>query len=200
MQVGKIEYAPNHGRSAAGTLYDHPRNVPKLHWDSASRRYVEYDTEHMETFGEIGLYGKHTPVAVGAGTAANDNRPSLDPIRNLPGYVYLGSPYTLYPNGLHEAARTVALAASRLMARGLVIYSPIAHGHYIASHFKLPAEWEFWKRQCQPLMEGASSLIVLKMDGWADSVGLTYEIEWFHENGKPIVYLEPGALEERRAA
>lgn len=46
---------------------------PPRNWDSIARRYVEHDTTAQETFGESGLYGKHTPVAVGAGTATNDN-------------------------------------------------------------------------------------------------------------------------------
>ncbi|WP_165899762.1 DUF1937 family protein [Borborobacter arsenicus] len=188
-----------------GTLYDHPRNVPKLHWDSVARSYVEHDTEHMEMFGEIVATADVEVDADGTRhiVAVNDNLPVARQqarddekwrstvgfrLKCLPlGITYLGSPYSLYKHGLHRAAREAAMAAARLMEIGLVVYAPIPHGHSIACWGDLPAEWEFWKRQCQPYIDAASSLVVLKLDGWQDSVGLTYEIECFEEAGKPIV-------------
>lgn len=106
------------------------------------------------------------------------------------GYVYLGSPYSKYEAGHNAAARVVADAAASLMRRGLVIYSPIAHGHAIAAH-GLPLDWAFWKAQCQPLVDAAAGLIVLTMDGWQESVGLQYEIEEFVQAGKPILHVSP---------
>ena len=124
----------------------------------------------------------------------------LAQIRDLPGFVYLGSPYSLYSQGYDEAARVVSTYAAALMATGMRVYSPIAHGHFISGHGRLPESWEFWKEQCQPMIDAASSLIVLTMDGWRVSAGLTYEIEEFKRAGRPIVYLAPAATIERRAA
>lgn len=124
----------------------------------------------------------------------------LAAIRDLPGFVYLGSPYSLYQGGHDEAARVVASYAAALMASGMRVYSPIAHGHFVTSHGKLPLSWEFWKEQCQPMIDAASSLFVLTMGGWRESVGLAYEIEEFSRAGKPIVYVSPVASMERTAA
>lgn len=124
----------------------------------------------------------------------------LAPIRDLPGFVYIGSPYSLYAGGYDKAARVVSTYAAALMASGLRVYSPIAHGHFVSGHGKLPLSWEFWKDQCQPMIDAASSLVVLTMDGWRESVGLTYEIGQFAGAGKPIVYLAPVAAVEGRAA
>lgn len=112
-----------------------------------------------------------------------------------PGYIYLGSPYSKYEAGHDAAARVVADSAAALMRRGLVIYSPIAHGHAVAAH-GLPLTWDFWKRQCQPLIDSAAGLIVLTMAGWQESVGLQYEIEEFVRAGKPILHVSPRWLME----
>lgn len=116
-------------------------------------------------------------------------------LADQPGYVYLGSPYSKYEAGHDAAARVVADAAAKLVHRGLVIYSPIAHGHAIAAH-GLPLDWGFWKKQCQPLIDGAAGLIVLTMAGWQESVGLQYEIEEFVRAGKPILHVSPRWLAE----
>lgn len=113
-------------------------------------------------------------------------------LRNAGGFVYLGSPYSLYPD-YDEAADIVAAAAAGLMAQGLVVYSPIAHGHYVSQQGDLPTSWEFWKAQCQPLIDAASALAVLKMEGWGKSVGLQYEIGEFRRAGKPVVFLDSEA-------
>lgn len=118
----------------------------------------------------------------------------LAALRLLDGYIYLGSPYTLYPKGHDAAARDASECAAILMARGLPIYAPIPHGHSITLAGDLPKDWDFWKRQCDPMIDAAAALIVLTMDGWQESVGLTYEIATFLVAQKPILYLSPEEL------
>jgi hypothetical protein len=128
---------------------------------------------------------------------------TLDDLSGLSGYIYLGSPYSKYAQGLDVAAKIVAESAAILMRRGLVVFSPIAHGHVVANDGGLPAlDWTFWQRQCDPLVDASAALVVLQMEGWWESVGLEYEIKRFRDSGKPIVYLPPAALGvwERRAA
>lgn len=153
-----------------GTIYDHPRNVP-------------------QTVGRItfGPHDDNLPVAAQAQPAG-----PVATLRAAGGFIYLGSPYSLYPDH-DEAADIVAAAAAGLMAQGLVVYSPIAHGHYVSQQGDLPTSWDFWKAQCQPLIDAASALAVLKMDGWGKSVGLQYEIGEFRRAGKPVVFLDSEA-------
>lgn len=122
---------------------------------------------------------------------ANDNAPVAR--QRGRGFVYLGSPYSKQPD-LDEAAALAERAAARLMEGGAVVYSPIAHGHAVAQH-GLPVTWKFWKAQCQPFIDAAESLIVLMLDGWDDSVGLTYEIEEFERQGKRVTYVTLEELE-----
>lgn len=120
--------------------------------------------------------------------------PTLDDLAKLPGFIYLGSPYAKYHAGMDEAARVVTECAGKLMARGMRIYCPITHGHAVTRYEELPRTWSYWKYQDQPLIDAASSLIVLEMHGWWHSVGLEYEFDAFMKSGKPIVYLEPSEL------
>jgi len=155
-----------------------------------------------------GVYRFTTYPSTDSGQFRGDNpHMEMTPEERLPsglallaarhGYVYLGSPYSKYEAGHDAAARVVADAAAALMRRGLVIYSPIAHGHAVAAH-GLPLTWNFWKRQCQPLIDGAAGLIVLTMAGWQESVGLQYEIEEFVRAGKPILHVSPRWLAENK--
>lgn len=115
-------------------------------------------------------------------------------LAELPGYVYLGSPYSKYAAGHDRAALIVGQCAAKLMSNGLVVFSPIAHGHSITICGDLPLDWAFWKRQCDPMIDGAAALVVLMMEGWWDSVGLEYEINRAIERSIPILYIEPAQL------
>lgn len=118
-----------------------------------------------------------------------------------PGFVYLGSPYSKYYAGHDAAAADVSIVAGHLMQLGLVVYAPIAHGHFISAHAELPQTWEFWKKQCQPMIDAASSLVVATMEGWQESVGLTHEIACFLAARKPVIYVDPDVeFEMARAA
>lgn len=173
-----------------GTVYDHPRNVPqsvgritfgpRAEFGALARRHVEGDNDDQPVAAQaqpVGVIDYANPIAR---------------LRAAGGFIYLGSPYSLYPDH-DEAAEIVAAAAASLMAQGLVVYSPIAHGHYVSQQGDLPTSWEFWKAQCQPLIDAASALAVLKMEGWGKSVGLQYEIGEFRRAGKPVVFLDSEA-------
>ncbi len=119
---------------------------------------------------------------------------ALKLLADQPGYVYLGSPYAKYHAGMDEAARIVTVCAGKLMATGMRIYCPIAHGHAVTRYQDLPRSWDYWKGQDQPLIDAAVGLIVLTMEGWRESVGLQYEIEEFVRAGKPILHVSPAWL------
>lgn len=102
-------------------------------------------------------------------------------------FTYLASPYSLFPDK-GAAAHIAARAAAHLMRNGEVVYSPIVHGHAVATH-GLPLDWEFWKAQCQPFVALADKLVVLEMDGWRESTGVQWEIGEFRRAGKPVEFM-----------
>lgn len=111
------------------------------------------------------------------------------------GFWYLGSPYSKYPGGLPRAHFLACLAAGRLIRAGIPVFSPIAHSHPISNYADIdPFDHDIWLPADAPIMRAARGIIVLKLDGWAASYGLTKEIEHFAEVGKPVVYMEPGEV------
>jgi nucleoside 2-deoxyribosyltransferase len=108
---------------------------------------------------------------------------------------YLATPYTNYPDGHEAAFREASANAALLVRHGVPVFCPIAHTHPMAEH--LPAEvqdHEFWMEVDAPFMAAAFGAIVLKMPGWQRSRGVSHEIDFFLNRGKPVFYMNVGQL------
>lgn len=107
------------------------------------------------------------------------------------GMVYLATPYTRYPGGPKQAFLLACRATAALMRYGVSdVYSPIAHSHPIATYGELdPLDWNIWKPSNDSMMERAGALVVVKMNGWRESIGVKHEIETFKQYEKPIFYV-----------
>lgn len=113
------------------------------------------------------------------------------------GFVYLASPYSklVATVGLDEAARVVSLAAGAMIEEGVVVFSPIAHGHAVAEAYGLDKlDQDMWMKQCRPIAERASLCVVLKFEGWRESKGVAEEVKIFQELGRPMAYVDPHEL------
>lgn len=106
---------------------------------------------------------------------------------------YLASPYS-HPEPSIEAMRALMAgdAAAWLSNQGYHPFSPIAHWHRPAKRNKLPSNANHWISYNQAWLEKADELIVLKMPGWKDSIGIAYEIKWAKEQMKPVKFIENG--------
>lgn len=105
--------------------------------------------------------------------------------------VYLACPYS-HPDRDVRLARFHAanVAAARLMQQGLKVFSPISHTHPIAEAGTLPLGWNYWHEFDRAYLQASHKLIVLMVDGWKESTGVTGEIDIAHELRLPIEYLE----------
>lgn len=111
------------------------------------------------------------------------------------GFWYLGSPYSKYPFGHEQAARTIERIAGELVKRRVRLFCPIAHSHAIAVAGEIdPFCHETWMFQDEAIFPAARGLIVTQMLSWEDSVGLTMEREAFVQQGKPVWLLDPTLL------
>ena len=106
--------------------------------------------------------------------------------------IYICSPYS-HPNPLIREARFRAVCrfAARMMREGKVVLSPIAHSHNIALAGSLPGDWEFWRPFGVAWLAACSSVIVLRLEGWNESIGVQEEIRLSIEAGKPVTYVDP---------
>ena len=113
--------------------------------------------------------------------------------------VYVATPYSKYKDGIERAFIEAAQITAKLIASGIHAYSPICHTHPVAVYGNMdPLDHGIWLKFDQAMMNAASSLIVVKMDGWEDSIGIKHEIEEFSRSGKPISYLDPVSMEIER--
>lgn len=105
-------------------------------------------------------------------------------------YIYFASPYS-HPNSEVRQKRfeVINSCVAELMLTGVVVYSPISHNHPIAVSNQLPTGWEFWNRLDEVFIHHCSSILVLQLKGWRDSVGVKAELEIAKKFGKPIYYM-----------
>lgn len=108
---------------------------------------------------------------------------------------YLASPYSLYPHGLQAAFEEASRISAKLLIAGVKNYSPIAHTHGLAIYGNLdPMDARIWFPLNDTMMAICDVLIVARMPGWSESVGVAREIEHFRDRRRPIYGLDPATL------
>ena len=80
-------------------------------------------------------------------------------------------------------------AASELMATGEAVFCPIAHSHSIHVQAPLPETFEFWMAMDKPILQHCTRMVVLMLDGWQTSKGVSEEIRTAEAMGIPIEYM-----------
>lgn len=105
---------------------------------------------------------------------------------------YIASPYSDPDENVritryHEVVR----ASAWLYQNAVPNYTPIGHCHPTASMYKMPTGWEWWKAIDRRFIQRMSEVVVLTLDGWRDSTGVTGEIEMAEEFDLPVSYLPP---------
>lgn len=113
---------------------------------------------------------------------------------NVPGYFYLGTPYSLYPAGLDRAFEDACKVAGYLLKQGVSFYCPIAECHPIAKAAGYnPRDGHFWKEFLKDKLEASCGLIVARLPTWEISRGLEHEIRETRRLQKPVVFMDPPA-------
>jgi len=117
--------------------------------------------------------------------------PGTAPKRPL---TYLASPYS-HKNAEVRQVRfeQAARATGWLMQYAEYnAFSPIVHSHPLATLWGLPGGWEHWVKVDKPYLEVSQRLVVLTIQGWAESRGVQEEIRLARAVGMPVQYLNPG--------
>ncbi len=111
--------------------------------------------------------------------------------------IYLASPYSHEdPDVREERFEAVCAVAGDLMAQNIVVFSPIAHTHPVAEHSDLDClDADFWLKFDREFILRSDVLYVLMLDGWKESYGVNWEINFAKENNIPVGYLDPETLE-----
>lgn len=103
---------------------------------------------------------------------------------------YLATPYSDYAGGMMQAAEHAAKVANLLLDKGLIVLSPVVHGHHVDIWSFAARPHDFWMRQCLALLPKCRGLIVAALPGWDASRGVAAEVEWAVEHRAPVFYLD----------
>lgn len=115
--------------------------------------------------------------------------PVLPPTLDRNSLYYLASPYSKYPGGTAAAFAEVCRISAKLVSQGWKVFSPIAHSHPIATFGGLDAlSHELWLGLDVAFLARCDGMIVVQMDGWQESYGVQWEINWWrqHKGREPI--------------
>jgi hypothetical protein len=105
--------------------------------------------------------------------------------------IYLASPYAHVLERVREQRFVQArVAVKRMMRQGMYVYSPIVYGHQFATMFEgVDTRWAYWKTFDLQMLAKCDRVIVLTLDGWKDSCGVTAEVTMAKELGIPVEYM-----------
>ena len=106
---------------------------------------------------------------------------------------YLACPYTHDSHSHRWArARLASEIAAHFMSHDDVVFSPITHGHHIEPHLPpdLGSSHDFWMSQCLPMVQWADQVILLPLQGWRESRGVTMELEFARNLNKRILVVQ----------
>lgn len=105
---------------------------------------------------------------------------------------YLAIPYSDKSEDIREFRANIAdYIWYKLTKEGRIIFSPISGCHNIAKKYKLPTEWSFWRNIDFEFLKHCKKIIVVQLEGWEKSVGVTAEIEFSKLHNIPIEYCDP---------
>ncbi len=112
--------------------------------------------------------------------------------------IYIVSPYSHENPAVRQARFDAACRiTAELIRQGKPVFSPIAYGHPLC-YYGLPLCWDFWQRHDLRFLEMCSEVVVLKLPGWTQSVGVNAEIAAARAMGKLVTFMEP--MESRSSA
>ena len=102
--------------------------------------------------------------------------------------VYLAAPYSHADKRVRSSRfDIVTKVAQQLMAQGVLVYSPITHGHTLAAAGELPGDFQFWSDHCLSfLRHWAEEIWVLAIPGFDSSIGVQAELEEARKLGLPV--------------
>lgn len=106
--------------------------------------------------------------------------------------IYLASPYTHALSAVqYDRFAAACVAAGHLLREGKHVFSPIAHSHPIARWAKLGTLAADWRAYNLEMLGMCNRLVVLRLPGWEESVGVRMEVAWARERGMPVEFMDP---------
>ncbi len=103
---------------------------------------------------------------------------------------YLAAPYSHEDPKVKQVRHDIVnQVAHDLIRMGVQVYSPLTHNIPLA-HLGLHGNWLTWKAFDHEMLSRCDFLIVLRLEGWQNSLGLKAEMECAKALGKEIQWLD----------
>lgn len=114
---------------------------------------------------------------------------------DLPYVYYIACPYSHKdPGVMKDRVEISNIISAQYASEGKVVFNPIGHSAGIQPFMpggQAECDFDFWvKKFDRAFMQMCSELVVVMIDGWAQSRGVLYEIAYFKERKKKITYEE----------
>lgn len=104
--------------------------------------------------------------------------------------VYLASPYTHKDALVRDMrAAAVTIMAHKMMQEGIIVFSPVSYGHTIAKLGDMPTDWQYWEKTCRAYLSHSHKIVVLMLQGWEESTGVTEELKIAKELGIDVEFV-----------
>ncbi len=97
--------------------------------------------------------------------------------------IYVASPYSSGdPEQIQNNYEMVTEFVAMLVSMGYIAISPITYGHTLLDYQDMPKDYGFCKHFCIGLLKKSDAILVLKLPGWEDSVGVQDEMDFARKN------------------
>jgi hypothetical protein len=145
------------------------------------------------TFGtEIGLDPIFPDTEAEALLEKEQTQDALERHRKL---WYLATPYRGSTQDITDLRWWAATRiAAWLVRQGIHVFAPVTMTGPIATEGDLGHGWDIWKNFDHTFIDKCDACAVGMLPGWNRSTSVLEEIATFEEQGKPIVYIDPGFL------
>lgn len=106
--------------------------------------------------------------------------------------IYLASPYSHQDPFVRETRYlAVAKKVIEYLQADKFVYSPIVHCHELQKIVPIGTDFNFWRSYNLHMLDLASELHVLNLEGWAESIGVSGEIQHWIEPGRKWQLVTP---------
>lgn len=103
--------------------------------------------------------------------------------------IYLASPYSNPdPDVMQDRYIEALRCTAQFLDDGVTLYSPIVHSHNL-KHLIQKDDWEFWKKHDAHMISICTRMYVLTLDGWKESIGVSWEIEFARLLDKHVAFI-----------
>lgn len=102
-------------------------------------------------------------------------------------YLYIASPYSHPEFGIRETRYLAVMEfLASMLHQKIWCYSPVVHLHELNIRFNLPTDAAFWQDYNEVMLSASDGLLVLQLEGWTTSKGVTAEREFAASREIPI--------------